>query len=334
MGSLCLFIWIDTGEHMVLNRSREASPTVRDGGLKRFKGGTNTRLGREAGRPPRRAGGRSAGQASRDVSNRRGSEFAPYMRGELAPTSRARGRPAHGRQPRRGGAGALTARGGHLGPSASAGNPTLPRLRYPTSIEHRPPAAGACGLRAGAGKRRTPQPRAARSDVDVRGWGRRQKRARCAAASDVDALPPPPPFPIPPASDGSHRPMTIEHSSHARRTDRPPPWREPTPPTPAPFRCRRGPTSRTTPARPSEARSAPPADPASRPSPPCRGRGRRRPSGRSATGSRRSSRERRVLDVPEVELDPLGPRQRRAAVDLRPARHPRVEASRPRWRSV
>ena len=29
--------------------------------------------------------------------------------------------------------------------------------------------------------------------------------------------------------------------------------------------------------------------------------------------------QRRVLEVPEVELDPLGPRQRRAAVDLRPA---------------
>ncbi len=31
---------------------------------------------------------------------------------------------------------------------------------------------------------------------------------------------------------------------------------------------------------------------------------------------------RAVLDVPEVELDPLGPRQRGATVDLRPAREP------------
>ena len=37
---------------------------------------------------------------------------------------------------------------------------------------------------------------------------------------------------------------------------------------------------------------------------------------------RRSSAQRRVLEVPEVELDALGPRQRRAAVDLRPARQP------------
>src|SRR5215208_158025 len=34
-------------------------------------------------------------------------------------------------------------------------------------------------------------------------------------------------------------------------------------------------------------------------------------------------RERRVLDVPEVELDPLAPRQRRAALDLCPARQAR-----------
>ena len=34
--------------------------------------------------------------------------------------------------------------------------------------------------------------------------------------------------------------------------------------------------------------------------------------------------QRRVLEVPEVELDPLGPRQRRAAVDLRPAAQPRA----------
>ena len=40
---------------------------------------------------------------------------------------------------------------------------------------------------------------------------------------------------------------------------------------------------------------------------------------------RRSSAVRAVLDVPEVELDPLGPRQRRAAVDLRPAGDPRLD---------
>src|SRR5205814_10316620 len=32
-----------------------------------------------------------------------------------------------------------------------------------------------------------------------------------------------------------------------------------------------------------------------------------------------------VLDVPNVELDPLGPGQRRAPVDLRPARDPRFD---------
>ena len=32
-----------------------------------------------------------------------------------------------------------------------------------------------------------------------------------------------------------------------------------------------------------------------------------------------------MLHVPEVEIDPLGPRQRRAAVDLRPAGDPRLD---------
>ena len=45
----------------------------------------------------------------------------------------------------------------------------------------RPRGRGSSGLAGGCGQRRTPQPRAARSDVDVRGWGQRQKRARCAA---------------------------------------------------------------------------------------------------------------------------------------------------------
>ena len=36
-------------------------------------------------------------------------------------------------------------------------------------------------------------------------------------------------------------------------------------------------------------------------------------------------RQRPVLDVPQVELDPLGPRQRRAAVDLRPPGDPRLD---------
>ena len=44
--------------------------------------------------------------------------------------------------------------------------------------------------------------------------------------------------------------------------------------------------------------------------------------------------QRRVLDVPEVELDPLGPGQRGAAVDLRPARHARAgRRAAARWRS-
>ena len=44
--------------------------------------------------------------------------------------------------------------------------------------------------------------------------------------------------------------------------------------------------------------------------------------------------QRAVLDVPEVELDPLAPGQRGAAVDLRPPGDPGLDASRPRWRGV
>src|SRR4051812_25079224 len=36
-----------------------------------------------------------------------------------------------------------------------------------------------------------------------------------------------------------------------------------------------------------------------------------------------------VLDVPDVELDPLRPRQRRTAVDLRPPRDPRLHLEAP-----
>ena len=42
---------------------------------------------------------------------------------------------------------------------------------------------------------------------------------------------------------------------------------------------------------------------------------------------------RAVLDVPDVQLDPLVPGERRAAVDLRPARDPGRTSSRFRWRS-
>ena len=45
--------------------------------------------------------------------------------------------------------------------------------------------------------------------------------------------------------------------------------------------------------------------------------------------------QRPVLDVPDVELDPARPRDRRAAVDLRPAGHARAASrSRSRWRGV
>src|SRR4051794_1175617 len=40
-------------------------------------------------------------------------------------------------------------------------------------------------------------------------------------------------------------------------------------------------------------------------------------------------RERAALDVPDVELDPLRPGQRRAAVDLRPAGDPRLDLEPP-----
>src|SRR5688500_7136016 len=51
--------------------------------------------------------------------------------------------------------------------------------------------------------------------------------------------------------------------------------------------------------------------------------------GSAEEGERRAEQDlqvderRAVLDVPDVELDPLRPRQLRAAVDLRPARDPR-----------
>ena len=42
--------------------------------------------------------------------------------------------------------------------------------------------------------------------------------------------------------------------------------------------------------------------------------------------------QRAVLDVPDVELDPLRPRERRAAVDLRPAGQARLDVEPARWR--
>src|SRR2546430_1138564 len=71
--------------------------------------------------------------------------------------------------------------------------------------------------------------------------------------------------------------------------------------------------------------------------PPARlGRAGRPPAGRPLVGAA-EERERRarkdlqvdqrraVLDVPDVQLDPLLPRHRRAAVDLRPAGDPRLD---------
>ncbi len=56
--------------------------------------------------------------------------------------------------------------------------------------------------------------------------------------------------------------------------------------------------------------------------------GRRRRAQQHRDGAQQDAqveRERAVLDVPDVELDPLGPRERGAAVDLRPARQPGLD---------